>query len=181
MKTKLLITVLFILAYLFSSGQTVPNTTTFTLQNVVDAVNPTYDDLADCFSDANSSYFNPAYSGSKNSLLNFQDYGPHNAQCLTLPSVTQLSYTGTKTQTSIDVTTAASSVCPILSRIIYYSSTHIATQSDTPFPQANTSGSITTTVTGLAANTGYYFSVYVVTNSYNTSFLQQTFKYYTSP
>mgnify|MGYP003657974146 CR=1 FL=1 len=53
----------------------VPNTNTFTLQNVVDAVNPTSNDLADCFADAISSNFDSTYSGSKNSLLNFRNYG----------------------------------------------------------------------------------------------------------
>lgn len=186
MKTKFIISILFFLVNLFSSGQSVPNTTTFTLQNVADAVNPTTDDLIDCFNDANPAYFNSTYKnqyytsfGLQNNLLMFRDYGPHISGCSTLPSVTQLAYTGVKTQTSIDVITAASSTCTILSRIIYYSTAHMATQSDTPFAQAITNGSITTTVTGLSPNTGYYFSVYV-TNSYGTSNIQQSFKYYTS-
>tara|TARA_R100000951_G_C2494904_1_gene135612 strand:+ start:41 stop:442 length:402 start_codon:yes stop_codon:yes gene_type:complete len=53
----------------------VPNTTTFTLQNVVDEVNPTTDDLVDCFADATSSSFDSNYSGDKNNLLNFRNYG----------------------------------------------------------------------------------------------------------
>ena len=60
-------------------SQSVPNTTTFDLDTVVSVVNPTTDDLQDCFNDAISSYFNPTYEGSKNSLLNFRDYGSHNA------------------------------------------------------------------------------------------------------
>jgi len=52
----------------------VPNTTTFTLQNVVDEVNPTTDDLAACFTDADECYFDPTYEGSKNNLLNFRNY-----------------------------------------------------------------------------------------------------------
>ena len=52
----------------------VPNTTTFTLQNVVDAVNPTTDDLVDSFADAVSSKFDSDYEGSKNQLLNFRNY-----------------------------------------------------------------------------------------------------------
>ena len=52
----------------------VPNTNTFTLQNVVDVVNPTSNDLADCFADAISNNFDATYSGSKNSLLNFRNY-----------------------------------------------------------------------------------------------------------
>lgn len=57
----------------------VPNTTTFSLLNVTNVVFPTTNDLIDCFADAVASYFNLLYSGSKNSLLNFRDYGVHNA------------------------------------------------------------------------------------------------------
>ena len=53
----------------------VPNTDTFTLQNVVDAVIPTTDDLSDCFNDAVSGQFDPAYEGNKDNLLNFRNYG----------------------------------------------------------------------------------------------------------
>ena len=60
----------------------IPNTNTFTLQNVVTEINPTTDDLVDCFADANASGFDPAYKGSKNQLLNFRNYD-HNASSLT--------------------------------------------------------------------------------------------------
>ena len=53
----------------------VPDTTTFELQDVVDEVNPTTDDLVDCFADAIASKFDSAYEGSKNQLLNFRNYG----------------------------------------------------------------------------------------------------------
>ena len=53
----------------------VPNTTTFTLQNVVDTINPTTDDLVDCFADAVANQFDSSFSGSKNELLNFRNYG----------------------------------------------------------------------------------------------------------
>jgi len=79
MKTKFLISILFALVNLFTVGQSVPNTTTFTLQDVVDVVRPQTDDLVDCFSDAISGDFNPAYSGSKDNLLNFRDYKPPTA------------------------------------------------------------------------------------------------------
>jgi len=51
----------------------VPDTTTFTLQNVVDEINPTTDDLADCFSDSNIFLFDPAYSSSVG-MLKFRNY-----------------------------------------------------------------------------------------------------------
>ena len=53
----------------------IPDTTTFSLQDVVTEINPTTDDLVDCFADAVSGSFDPNYEGSKNNLLNFRNYG----------------------------------------------------------------------------------------------------------
>ncbi len=53
----------------------IPNTDSFSLQDVVDEINPTTDDLVDCFADADANLFDPLYEGSKNSLLNFRNYG----------------------------------------------------------------------------------------------------------
>jgi len=53
----------------------VPNTTNFTLQDVVDEINPAADTLTNCFADAISSSFDSNYSGDKNNLLNFRNYG----------------------------------------------------------------------------------------------------------
>lgn len=53
----------------------IPDTNTFTLQNVVDKINPTTDDLQDCFNDSVDAYFDIEYKGDKNSLLNFRNYG----------------------------------------------------------------------------------------------------------
>mgnify|MGYP003661242447 CR=1 FL=1 len=69
----------------------VPNTTTFTLQNVVDVVNPTTDDLVDCFADAVASKFDSNYEGSKNQLLNFRNYDGS-----TLLQITMSTGTGSK-------------------------------------------------------------------------------------
>lgn len=51
----------------------VPNTTTFTLQNVVDVIDND-DNLVGCFNDAVASKFDSNYEGSKNQLLNFRNY-----------------------------------------------------------------------------------------------------------
>jgi hypothetical protein len=53
----------------------VPDTTTFTLQDVVTEVATTTDDLVDCFADAISGKFDATYSGDKDRLLNFRNYG----------------------------------------------------------------------------------------------------------
>ncbi|NQW35445.1 MAG: hypothetical protein HQ471_00420 [Flavobacteriales bacterium] len=62
----------------------VPNTTTFDLQTVVNVVNPTSDDLTDCFADAIANKFDPTYSGSKNNLLNFRNYDAGISNTLTV-------------------------------------------------------------------------------------------------
>ena len=71
----------------------VPNTTTFTLQDVITEIYgaPTAGlDLADAFIDGPTSYFNATYkaqyyaeAGNRNNLLMFRDYGVHNSTVLT--------------------------------------------------------------------------------------------------
>ena len=53
----------------------VPDTDDFTLQNVVTEINPTTDDLVDCFADADVNQFDGDYEGDKTQLLNFRNYG----------------------------------------------------------------------------------------------------------
>ncbi len=62
----------------------VPNTTTFDLQTVVNVVNPTTDDLVDCFADAVANKFDSSYSGSKDELLNFRNYDSTTVNTLTV-------------------------------------------------------------------------------------------------
>jgi len=52
----------------------VPNTTTFTLQNVVDEIAGPQTSLIACFADAASSGYDPLYEGTKTNLLNFRNY-----------------------------------------------------------------------------------------------------------
>lgn len=52
----------------------VPNTTNFTLRDVVNEINPPSNDLVSCFASANSSGFVSSYAGSKNRLSNFRGY-----------------------------------------------------------------------------------------------------------
>ena len=54
----------------------VPDTNTFSLQDVVNEINPTTDDLVDCVSDANNSLYDVNYySSPATSLLEFRNYG----------------------------------------------------------------------------------------------------------
>lgn len=52
----------------------VPNTNTFSLQDVQTELGGVNDDLVECFANANAGSFDPAYEGSKNQLLNFRNY-----------------------------------------------------------------------------------------------------------
>tara|TARA_R110002049_G_scaffold231127_1_gene403363 strand:- start:6683 stop:7051 length:369 start_codon:yes stop_codon:yes gene_type:complete len=52
----------------------VPNTNTFSLQDVVNEVSPTTNDLVSCFADAIASKFDSAYEQSKNQLDDFRNY-----------------------------------------------------------------------------------------------------------
>ncbi len=57
----------------------VPNTNTFSLQNVVDEINPTTDDLQDCVNDANSAFYDTDYyTAPATSLLEFRNYNDNN-------------------------------------------------------------------------------------------------------
>lgn len=57
----------------------VPDTNTFSLQDVYNAVSDHASpsaNLSSCFTNATSGYFDPVYEGSKNRLSNFRNYGP---------------------------------------------------------------------------------------------------------
>ena len=69
MKSKLLILSLLFCFNIY--GQSVPNTSTFTLQDVVNVTGGT--SLTEAFTNATGT-FDPAYVGSKNSLYNFRNY-----------------------------------------------------------------------------------------------------------
>ena len=56
---------------------TIPDTTDFTLQDVVNLLNPGLQTLQGCFAAADPLLFDPAYEGNKDRLLNFRNYGGH--------------------------------------------------------------------------------------------------------
>lgn len=107
------------------------------------------------------------------------------ASCTTNPAVTQVSFPGYpnsgRTSTSIDVSTAVNSDCNITSRKIHYSTTNNPPlESDPYFTQANITGTIASTVTGLSPNTGYYFACYAH-NPYGSGYMAFPVKMYTLP
>jgi hypothetical protein len=62
----------------------VPNNYSFSLQDVINEIPGSQDDLAECFTEASASEFDSAYSGSKNSLRNFRNYGASNTTSVSL-------------------------------------------------------------------------------------------------
>lgn len=52
----------------------VPNNNSFTLDDVVQAINPSVESLEGCFADADSDGFDPSYEGDKDRLSNFRNY-----------------------------------------------------------------------------------------------------------
>lgn len=53
----------------------VPNTNSFSLQDVVNVITGAAHDLADCFAHADANLFDPAYEGARDRLSNFRNYG----------------------------------------------------------------------------------------------------------
>ncbi len=70
----------------------VPNTNTFSLADVVAVVNPSSNDLQECFSDAISGAFNTTYDEDKDELDDFRDYG-NSASAQNLVSIANSNYT----------------------------------------------------------------------------------------
>ena len=76
MKSKL--TILLLLIWTGLSAQQVPDNNAFSLQDVVNVVNPTSNDLQSCFDNANEGYFDLNYGNGStppNSLYEFRNYG----------------------------------------------------------------------------------------------------------
>ncbi len=81
----------------------VPNTSTFSLQDVVNEINPTTDDLVDCIADAISSDYDPTYYTSPaTSLLEFRNYAGSGA--------VYISSSGTSSTTSTTINYTLGSV-----------------------------------------------------------------------
>jgi len=84
-------------AYEYGTGSaSVPDTFTFCLSVVVEVVNPTTDDLEDCFNDAIADWFDPVYEGAHDRLSNFRNYGAMNAPSAALQGQTHGISSGNK-------------------------------------------------------------------------------------
>jgi hypothetical protein len=81
----------------------VPNTNSFTLQDVVDIVNPSSNDLIQCFQEADLIGFDPFYYSSGDNLLEFRNYSNSVSTSLSI-SPNPISFTGNGGNTSVVAT-----------------------------------------------------------------------------
>ncbi|MEM9076305.1 MAG: BACON domain-containing protein [Bacteroidota bacterium] len=130
----------------------VPNTTTFTLQDVLTELGLTspFRTLSDAFVVAIDSRFDPAYKGSKNSLLNFRNYNSGPSSNLTVFPTFLLS-SGSSGFEVIDVTSNVSwTVSDNASWLSVSPTSGSNNDTLTVFLQANSGGvrNATITVTG---------------------------------
>jgi len=153
-------------------GQTsVPNTDTFSLQDVYNAVHAhasgTQTNLQSCFDNSIDSYFDATYKGSKNSLYNFRNYHP--STCST-PTVTTASITnilGTTATGGGNVT--ADGGCTVTARGVCWGTSSNPTISNSHTTDVSGTGSFTSSLTGLSCATVYYVRAYA-TNSQGTAY-----------
>lgn len=165
MKSKLFILLLFVNSLLF--GQSVDNSTTFTLQDVIDAVNPSSNDLNECFNDANPDYFNDTYKaqyyaefGNLNNLLMFRDYGAHNATTVVVPTVITTTPSSVSYRSAVvggDVTSDGGST--LLTRGVYIS-TNSNMSGATAFPIMGQTGVYSGSLKLDCTGTTYYVQAY---------------------
>lgn len=88
----------------------VPNTTSFSLLDVVNEVSPSSNDLQTCFDEANPNYFDDEYYLFGTKLLEFRNYGEDNYITISAsPTSVSFDKYGTVSQTIIVTTTPTSS------------------------------------------------------------------------
>ena len=160
MKSKIVILFLLISGWCFA--QSVPNTSTFTLQDVVNVTGGT--SLSAAFTNSTDAYFDPAYKGSKDRLSNFRNYTV--AAC-TQPSLLSFSYV-VGSQTSSTITASAevytNGTCTVTERGMVAAITSNPTTADFKATNGSGVGHYTATITGLSANTPYYVRGYYISS-----------------
>ena len=173
MKSK--ITTLFILLSIVGFGQSVPNTTTFTLQDVATAVfgSAGTNSLSSSFSSAVSGYFDPTYNQNgyapANSMLRFRNYNIANGS-QSAPTVT----TGTATNIGVYGADMPGEVTSDGGATITERGIYLSINSDmsaaTKYVVSGTTGSFTKTVSDYPCVNGTRYFRAFATNSAGTSY-----------
>lgn len=173
MKSK--ITTLFILLSIVGFGQSVPNTTTFNLQQVATAVfgSAGTHTLSECFSSANAGYFDPTYNQNgyapANSMLRFRNYnianGTPTAPIVTTGTATNLIETGGDLAGNV----TSGGTATVTERGIQVS-VNSNMSGSVNYSTSGTTGSYSVSVSVLQCyNTLYYYRAYA-TNSVGTGY-----------
>lgn len=173
MRNKLLILLLLVSSYCL--GQSVPNTETFSLQDVYNAVDnhtpATTENLQSCFDNAISGYFNPTYNQDSyapaNSMLRFRDYKPTGGGTQgTIYAATNITSTSAAHDCDWDgngyTMTGGGVVCN--TTINPTTSTYAKLSDATAFLSGFTFRSGGIIWAGLTPNTTYYARAYVITS-----------------
>lgn len=159
-----------------SFGQTsVPNTETFSLQDVYNAVHAhtsgTQTNLQSCFDNAISGYYNDTYNQDSyapaNSMLRFRDYKPNGCSA---PTVTTSSISNIQPFSAYgggNVTSDGG--CYVTARGVCWNTSGTPTISDSKTTDGSGTGSFTSSITGLSCGSTYYVRAYA-TNSNGTSY-----------
>jgi hypothetical protein len=150
----------------------VPNTTTFTLVDVVAVSGLTgATNLDECFQLAVDVWFDPLYKGDKSTLLNFRNY-----TVTIIPPAPELPVVTTEVITDIGNTSAtgggnvtSQGTQPVIARGICWSTTTAPTTGNTHTINGSGTGAFTSSLTGLTTGTTYYVRAYA-TSSVGTAY-----------
>ena len=166
MRSKILI--LFLVACLKSFGQSVPNTTNFTLQDVVNAVGGT--SLSQAFTNSNAAYFNATY-GSKTmnpqTLYGFRDYKPTGVVMPTVTTTAISSITDVTASSGGNVT--ADGGATVTARGVCWNTSTSPTIANSKTTDGTGTGVFTSSLTSLTCGTTYYVRAYA-TNTAGTAY-----------
>jgi hypothetical protein len=186
---KKFIIILFLIWSLIGRGQYIPNTNTFSLQDVVSGLcaagttidacttQGTPDNLDDCIALAEfitsnyANFFDPSYEGSHNSLLNFRNYGGVTS-CSTLPTILTTSmagYSPTNATAEVNMTSPGAGCTVTEMGMVYGTSPNpTISGSHTSTPTVST-GAYSFDVSGLTPGETYYYRAFA-TNSQGTAY-----------
>lgn len=173
MKNRILLFLLLISSYSF--GQSVPNTESFSLQDVYNAVDnhtpATTEDLQSCFTNAIAGYYNATYNQDSyapaNSMLRFRDYKPTGCSAPTVTTASITSIAGISAISGGNVTSDGG--CTVTARGVCWNISTSPTVSNSHTIDGSGTGSFTSSITGLTCGTTYYVRSYA-TNSQGTSY-----------
>lgn len=173
MKNKLL--VLFLLLSICGYSQSVPDTNTFSLQDVYDVVHShasgTTPDLQSCINNAVGSYYDPTYyTAPATSLYEFRNYTVSPCILATLSTTSISNITASTASSGGNITSDGG--CAVTARGVCWSTSTSPTISNSHTTDGSGTGSFTSNLTGLTASTTYYVRAYA-TNSTGTAYGNQ--------